>query len=142
MKSFVGLLAVALILWPACTVQKPSASSNDDRQAEASRQERQAYQEKIQAKMREIGQEIDALKQKLQNQTGAERKKTEPQVRDLERQRDALNQQFRDLENSSQAAWQNLKVGINAAVDDLDAALQRAVANFKHPPPPPARHAH
>jgi len=124
-------MAVALLMWPACSAENRPTGRNDDHKAEAARQERQAYQDKIQAKLRDLDAEIDALTAKMESQSKGDREKLKPQMAELQRKREAARQELVKLNNSSAKAWRDMKAGIDAAMDDLEAACKQAASRFK-----------
>lgn len=62
MKRLVHILVIALLLGPACSTEQRATGPNEKDRAEAARHESQQYQDKIEAKLRELDQEIDAPK--------------------------------------------------------------------------------
>jgi TolA-binding protein len=131
MKRLIYLMAVALLLWPACSAGNKPSGQNEDKEAAAARQQRQMYQEKIQAKLRELDAEIDTLETKMEKQKQLNRKTLEPQIAELNRKRESARQEAERLNNSSAEAWRDMKEGIDAAMDDLESACKQAASKFK-----------
>jgi TolA-binding protein len=131
MKRLIYLMAVALLLWPACSAENKPSGQNRDKEAAAVRQQRQMYQDKIQAKLRELDAEIDTLEAKMEEQKKLNRKKLEPQIAELDRKRESARQELEKLNNSSAEAWRDVKGGIDAAMDDLETACKQAASKFK-----------
>ncbi len=124
-------LFLAILSWPACSTGQKAQTPNQSQEAEAARRDRQQYQEKIEAKLRELDQEIDALKAKTAKQSKVARKQLNQQMSELDQKREVAHQEFEKLRNSSQGAWQDMKAGIDAAMDDLETAYERAASHFK-----------
>jgi hypothetical protein len=140
MKRLACVLALSLLLFPACGTEQNTASQNENKDTDSSRQQRQMYQDQVEAKLRELDHEIDALTQKIENESHGDstkarqeeyRAKAQQQVAELNRKREAARRELDRLKSSSQDAWQDMKVGINAAMQDLKAAYDRAAAQFK-----------
>jgi TolA-binding protein len=140
MKKLACVLAMSLMLWPACSTEQNKASQNENKGTESARQQRQMYQTQIEAKLRELDHEIDALTKKIENENSEDRTrarqqeyraKAQQQMAELDRERAAARRQLDRLQNSGQDAWQDVKVGIDAAVQDLQAAYDRAASEFK-----------
>ena len=89
------------------------------------------YQDKAEAKLRDLDQQIDTLETKIGKENKVERKQLDQQMAELERKRDIAHQKLERLETSSQEAWGDMKSGIDAAMDDLEAAYQQAASHFK-----------
>lgn len=124
-------LCLAILLWPACSTGEKAQTPNQSQEAEAARRERQQYQKKIETKLRELDQEIDALKVKTAKQSKVARKQLDRQMSELDQKREVAHQEFAKLRNSGQGAWQDMKAGIDAAMDDLETAYERAASHFK-----------
>ena len=130
MKRLVYIMATALLLWPACSAEQKTASQNENKEAEAARHERLLYQAKIEAKLRDLDREIGTLKTKIGNQNKVARKQLEQQMAELARKREAAQKEFERLKNSSQEAWRDMQAGIDAAMEDLETAYNRAASHF------------
>lgn len=131
MKIMVVLFLVSLtsVMGAASDAQQTAARSKEQEQAGAN--ERQQYQEKIEAKLRELDGEIAALKAKSARQGKESGKDFNQQIAELEQKVKDARQKFDKLKESSQGAWQDMKVGIDAAVKDLQTAYGRAAMHFK-----------
>lgn len=107
------------------------AAVRPSEKADAGTSERQQYQEKIEAKLHELDREITALKAEAAKQGRAAGKQVDQQLPELERKYEIARQKFEKFKNSSQGAWQDMKVGIDAAMKDLQAAYNRAAEHYK-----------
>ena len=130
MKRLICVMAMSLMLWPACSTEQNRAGQNVNNAAETARQEKQMYQDKIEAKLRDLDQQIDALKVKIGKQNRVDRKQLQQQMAELDRKRVAAHQELEKLKNSSEEAWQDMKAGIEAAIGDLETAYERAASHF------------
>ena len=131
MKRLAGVIIMALMFWPGCSSEQRAAKRNDPSEAETAKQERQMYQDRAAAKLRELDQEIEALNKEIGSQSRVDRKQLDRETADLERKREAAHQQIKELEGSSQAAWGDMKAGIDAALRDLETAYHQAATHFK-----------
>ena len=130
MKKLVGALALLLLVLPACTTEQRAASQNENQNRESAQRDREIYQDKVNAQLRDLDQKIDALKVKLENEK-LNRKQINREMDELDRKRAAAQRQMDRLKSSSQDAWQDMKVGIQAAMRDLESAYDQAAAHFK-----------
>jgi TolA-binding protein len=123
-------MAISLLLWPACSTEQNGASANENTAAEMARQEKLMYQNKVDAHLRDLERQIDALKAKVK-QGKAENRQLDRQMAELERKREVAHQKLEKLETSSQEAWGVMKEGIDAAMKDLQTVYEKAAADFK-----------
>jgi chromosome segregation ATPase len=131
MKRLSLLLAlVCLTSIPCCCQEAASAQQKNGEHATAS-QQRDSYQEKAEARLRELKRQIDALNAKASKQSSEARKEFDRQIADLDRQRAIAQKQLDKLKASSQQAWHDMKPNLEAAMKNLEAAYQRAAADFK-----------
>lgn len=131
MKRLACLMAMALLFCPACSLEQNRASQNDHSAAESAKQKREMYQDEIEAKLRDLDQEIGALKTRLETDNKVDRKEADRQMAELERKRDIAHQKLEKLKTSSQEAWGDMKGGIEAAMQNLETAYKQAAAHFK-----------
>ena len=131
MKHRTFLLPLVLLAWVSCGSQPAAPTRRAAGDAESASQQRKDYQEKAEAELRELNQRIEALNAKAAPRAKAARKEVERQIAELDHKRAALQQQLEKFKHSSQAAWRDMKPGIDSALKDLDAAYQRAAADFK-----------
>ncbi len=104
------------------------------------RQERQKYQDQIEAQFRDLDQRIDDLAARIEKENseartkarGREyRDKSQQEIAELQRKREIARRKLENLRNSSQDAWQDMKVGIDAAMRDLKSAYDQAASHFQ-----------
>jgi TolA-binding protein len=131
MKKVICIMGLSLLLLPACSTEQNRASQNSNNSMESARQERQEYQEKADSKLRELDQQIATLKSRLETEKNVDRKEVGRQMAELDRKRAEAQRQLDRLEHSSEGAWQDMKAGIDAAMDDLESAYHQAAAHFK-----------
>jgi DNA repair exonuclease SbcCD ATPase subunit len=124
-------MAMSLLLCPACSTEQNRAGQDENNAAETARQEKQIYQDRAEAKLRDLDQQIDTLEAKMKKETKVERKQLDPQIAELERKRDVAHQKLEKLKTSSQEAARDMMAGIDAALEDLKTAYERAASDFK-----------
>jgi hypothetical protein len=61
---------------------------------------------------------------------GDAKAKAEQQLTALRQKRDEVSEKLKDLSSSSGHAWEQLKSGIDAAMEDLGNACKKAAAEF------------
>jgi vacuolar-type H+-ATPase subunit I/STV1 len=152
MKSvlfIMGLLAIMLLLamgtLSGCgdneqTQSKPAAVTKEDVKKEAkeaydttkayTQEQMQAFREQTEARLAEYEQEIDQLQAKAEKLEGDAKAKAEQQLTELRQKRDAVSEKLKVLSSSSANAWEQIKSGIDAAMEDLGNAYKKAAAEF------------
>jgi len=144
-----GLLAIMLLLalgaFPGCgekdqAQSKPATVSKEDVKKEAkeaynatkafTQEQMQAFGKQIETKLNEYGEKIDQLQAKAEKLGGDAKTKAEQQLTALRQKRDEASEKLKRLGSSSGDAWEQLKSGIDAAMEDLGNAYKKAVAEF------------
>jgi len=144
-----GLLAIMLLLvlgvLPGCgekesTESKSATVSKEDvknKVEEAydttktyTQEQMQAFGEQTEARLAEYKKEIDQLQAKAEKLEGDAKAKAEQQLTALRQKRDEVSEKLKDLSSSSGNAWEQLKSGIDAAMEDLGNAYKKAAAEF------------
>jgi hypothetical protein len=91
---------------------------------------KKAYQEKIEAQLKEWGINVDILKAKA-DKTRVEAKIIYyEQIQDLKKKREAAALKLHEIKKGGEGAWGELKTGMGKAFVDLKEAVNRAVSRF------------
>jgi len=152
MKSIMfvrGLLAIVLLLalgaFPGCgekeqTQSKTPTVSKEDVKKEAkeaydatkafTQEQMQDFLEQTETRLAEYKKEIDQLQAKAEKLEGDVKAKAEQQLTALRQKRDEVSEKLKDLSSSSGNAWEQLRSGIDAAMEDLGNAYKKAAAEF------------
>jgi len=93
-------------------------------------QERQEYMTGIEQKMNHMETRIAELKEKAAQAGEAQKKEVLEDVQQLEVKYDAARESMNKLQSSSEEAWEEMKSGLEAAVDEVDDAYERAQSHF------------
>jgi nucleotide-binding universal stress UspA family protein len=94
-------------------------------------QEKKAYQEKIEAQLKEWGAKIDELKAKVDKSKADVKSKYEKQIEDLQTKQAAVQQKLRELRDSGEETWEGLKTGLEKGLDELKDDFDRTISKFK-----------
>lgn len=108
-----------------------SASVNQNEKGTSVSQEKAQLEDKAEAQLRQFDKEIAQLKVKASNEGKEAKKQYDRELPVLEQKRDDLQKRLVRFENSSEAAWGDMKPGIEAAMNDLEAAFHRAASHYK-----------
>jgi hypothetical protein len=92
---------------------------------------KEAYQEKMDARLREWQAKIDELKARA-DQAGAEQKMAYyEQIESLRARQQKAQAQLNELRSAGEDAWEDVKAGVELAWQDLQEAFGRASEKFK-----------
>jgi len=145
-----GLLAVMLLVpWTLSGCgdkdqpqSKPGTVSSDDVEKEAkeayeatktyTQEQMQTIRKQMETKLDEYGKEIDQLQAKTEKLEGDAKAKAEQHLAALRQKRDAVGEKVKDLGSSSGDAWEQVKSGVDAAMEDLGNAYKKAAAEFSN----------
>lgn len=129
MKNWTFLLATVLLLWIPCQSQGASPAQQENGERETASQ-KDRYQDKTEARLQQLKRRIADLNAKAAPQAKAARKELDRQIAQLDERCAVLQQRLDKLKNTSQEAWRDAKPDIDAAMKNLEAAYQRAAADF------------
>jgi TolA-binding protein len=101
-----------------------------DTAAEYSRQTKEEFQEKMDARLKELDGEIATLREKGSELKDDAKADWERKMADLETKREAARAKLDEVSQSSAEAWKDLQKGAQAAWDDLDKAFHEAASEF------------
>ena len=90
----------------------------------------QAFREKTETRLAEYKKEIDQLQAKAEKLGDDAKAKAEQQLTALRQKRDKVSEKLKVLSSSSGNAWEQVKSGVDAAMDDLGNAYKKAAAEF------------
>ncbi len=144
-----GLLPIVLLFalgaLPGCgekeeTESKPATVSKEDVKKEPreaydatkayTQEQIQAFREQAETKLAEYKKDIDQLQAKAEELGGDAKAKVKQQLTALRQKHDEVTEKLQELSSSSGDAWEQIKSGINAAMEDLGNAYKKAVAEF------------
>jgi len=94
-------------------------------------EKRKAYQEKIEAQLKEWGVKIDELKAKAERSKVELKMKYEKQIEDLRVQKETLEKRLQEFKESGEETWEHLKTGIEKGFDELKDSVDRTISLFK-----------
>ncbi len=90
----------------------------------------QAFREQAEATVDEYREKIDQMQVKAEQLEGDAKTEAERQLTELRQKRDDVAEKLKELGSSSEDAWGEIKSGIEAAMEDLGNAYNKAVAEF------------
>jgi predicted RNase H-like nuclease (RuvC/YqgF family) len=144
-----GLLAIIMLLvlgaLPGCgekeqPASKPASVSKEDVKKEVkeaydatrtyTQEQMQAFRKQMEIKLNEYGEKIDQLQATAEKLGEDAKTKAQQQLTALRQKRDEVSEKLKELSSSSGNAWDQLKSGIDAAMEDLGNAYKKAAAEF------------
>lgn len=91
---------------------------------------RDAYVEKMKAKLDEWNAEIAKLEAKAKQKEADARMDIEKQIEELKEKRSKANEKLEQMSSAGESAWNDLKAGVEQAADALGDALKAARSRF------------
>lgn len=92
---------------------------------------KEAYEQKLQARLDEWGAEIDKLKAKADNAEADAQLEYYKQIEELRSMQKSAANKFAELRDAGDNAWKDLRTGTESALDSLGSALKSAFSRFK-----------
>ena len=86
---------------------------------------------KIHSELDQWNNEIDALVAKADKAEEQLQTEFRQQIEELHSKRDEVHKQLYELEQASENAWEDMKLGIEMALSDIIEAINLAVSRFK-----------
>ena len=90
-----------------------------------------AYQDKMNARLREWQAKIDALKARADQAEAEQKIQYYEEIESLRTKQQKVQQKLEELRSAGASAWEEVKAGVEAAWTDLEDAVQRAADKFK-----------
>lgn len=92
--------------------------------------EKEAYEEKQQARLDEWAAEIDKMKAKARQADAEAKLKMNEKIEEAEAMRKQVEERLEDLRSSSGDAWADVKQGLDEASSSLGSSLRDAASRF------------
>ena len=93
--------------------------------------DRQAFQEKMEAQIKEWSAKLDVLKAKSEKASADVKIQYQQQIQDLHARKEEVQTKLRELKNASEGVWENLKSGIENAWNDIKKSIDDAMSNLR-----------
>jgi hypothetical protein len=94
-------------------------------------EKRKAYEEKLDAQLKEWNAQIDLLKAKAENNQADAKIYYYKRIGALEQKRNGAKMKLRELKSAGDEAWEELKTGAEKAWAEAKTAFHDAVSKFK-----------
>jgi uncharacterized coiled-coil DUF342 family protein len=92
---------------------------------------RRAYEEKLEAQMREWNAQIDLLKAKADTAKAEAKVEYYARIEALQQKRDKARAKLQELKAAGDEAWEELKAGAEKAWAEVKSAIHDATSKFK-----------
>ena len=109
---------------------KEEAMEAYDTASAYTQEQMQAFHEQMKTRLAKYNDDIDQLQANAEKLGGDAKAKAEQQLTALRQKRDEVSEKLKALSSSSGNAWEQLKSGIDAAMEDLGNAYKKAAAEF------------
>ena len=92
---------------------------------------KKAYQERMEAELREWQAKIDVLKAKADKAQADKKIEYQEEIETLREKQEQMRDRLKELQDAGEDAWQEVKAGLDAAWEELRSATNRAMDRFK-----------
>jgi len=92
---------------------------------------REHYQEQIESRLHEWGEEIEKIRTKADKLGAEARDRYREQIEDLRARQETARKNLEDLKRAGGEAWEDLRSGAEAALDELKKGVEGAIAKLK-----------
>ncbi len=92
---------------------------------------KEAYQEKMRAQLKEWEAEMDRLKAKMENARADAQIEYSRQMDQVKAKYDQAYEKFKEFQQSSDDAWQDMKSGVERAWKEMSEAMSSASAKLQ-----------
>lgn len=92
---------------------------------------RQMYQDKIEAALREWGEEAEKIRVKADKLGAGARVRFRDQIDDLHARRETARKEIDQLKTASGEAWEDLRKGAETAIEELKKGVEGAIGKMK-----------
>ena len=92
---------------------------------------RRAYEEKLEAQMKEWNAQIDLLKAKADTAKAEAKVEYYARIEALQQKQDMARTKLQELRAAGDEAWEDLKAGVENAWDEVKSAFHDAASKFK-----------
>ena len=93
--------------------------------------DRQAFQQKMEAQLKEWSANIEVLQAKAEKASADAKIKHQQQIANLQERKEAAQKKLAELKSASDGAWENLKNGVEKAWAEFKNSVDDAVSQFK-----------
>ncbi|OQK17559.1 hypothetical protein AU255_06715 [Methyloprofundus sedimenti] len=93
--------------------------------------DKNAYVQKMHAKIDQVDAQIDLLQAKLLDSAADAQIEYQDQLETLKKHRTAARSKLSELEAASQDAWKDIQAGMESAWDTMNSAVSEAKKHFK-----------
>lgn len=93
--------------------------------------ERDAYIDKMKAKLDEWNAEIDRFSAKAEGVQADAKLEYDRQIEVIKKQRDEVRQHLNNLQAASDSAWEDMRKGADAAWENMANTFKQAASRFK-----------
>lgn len=94
-------------------------------------EQKDEYQKRLQAVLPKLDQRIDNLKRQAEQASGQAKEEYRKQIPRLQKLRARVQDQLARVQSATPGAWQDIKTGVGAAVEDLQKAFESAKTHFQ-----------
>jgi hypothetical protein len=92
---------------------------------------KESYQNSVRSRLQDLDSRVEEVLDRADKATAEAKADSKVQLQELRSRQDQVKARLKELEETGESAWQDLKSGVEAAVVDLQAALNAAWSRFE-----------
>ena len=97
----------------------------------AQSEDRESYKKEVQDKLKDLDKRIDELQGKASEMKGEAKGEFTKEMTDLRRKQKAAKKEWKEVERAAGSKWDKAKADMDAAVQDVEGAYDKAASRFK-----------
>ncbi|NIQ98142.1 MAG: hypothetical protein GWO11_04675 [Desulfuromonadales bacterium] len=135
------VVAVFLLAWSPCLAGDKANTSKSDVSREISQaysamkgygyEKKEAFLAWAEERTRQLREQIDELDARIEKSNDEIRSELMEARRDMQQERRELGRSMKKVRKSTEAAWEDAKWGVSAAMEKLERAYERARSRFQ-----------
>jgi phosphoenolpyruvate-protein kinase (PTS system EI component) len=94
-------------------------------------QQKEEYQKKVETQLKELNQELKEWKDKAKKMEEKAKAEIEQQLNALSQKEEEASQKAKDLRSKTGKAWEDLKAGVDSAMEDLGKAFDQVRSRLR-----------
>jgi len=94
-------------------------------------EKKEEYALAIEQRLKELDERTKTLQEKAKEKSGAARERIEKQLAELQDEKAAAREKLKELRSKSEAAWKDMRAGMEAAMEELEKAYKQAASHFE-----------
>jgi hypothetical protein len=92
---------------------------------------KESYQNSVRSRLQDLDARVEGVLDRADKATADAKANSRVQLQELRTRQDQAKARLKEMEDTGESAWEDLKSGVEAAMADLSAALSAARSRFQ-----------